>query len=224
MNVTTSQALGYCQENLAELNAIEDKIILCPPTPAITAVCHILKDTHVAVCAQSCSEHEEGAYTGQVSAKSLAQAGCSYVMVGHSEERKAFSLTNEQVAEKALRVLEAGMIPLICINETAHDKETETTIAALEEQLLPIKRTLKGAPAYIIYEPLWIQDVENTPTNAELSSLFAQLKLFMQGCAFMYGGTLNEKNVTELKKLPDTCGFMVETVSVNFQDLKKIVS
>ena len=223
MNKTVQESLQFVHNNLEAISKIEHKIILAPTAPALTALHQILKDTDVALCGQSCSEFNTGPYTGQISAQTLAESGCTYVLVGHSEERTALQLTNEQVAEKTLRVFEAGMIPIVCIGESQEIYDAGTTQEYLEEQLYLIKRAIKGAPLYIAYEPLWAIGSGKTPTNKELALIFDTLKLFMQGSAFLYGGSVTPETIKELKKLTQICGFLIGNASLNFNEFHKII-
>jgi triosephosphate isomerase len=118
MNLTFQQELLFFQDHLEELKTLKNKLIVCPSFPALAPLFALLKDTDVGLAAQDCSEFESGPFTGQVSAASLVQIGCSYVVVGHPDQRAA-GTTPEQVAQKALRVLEAGMIPLIFVGESS---------------------------------------------------------------------------------------------------------
>ncbi len=223
MNFTTQQALAFCQENLEALKKLKHKLIVCPSYPALTVISQITKETDVAVCAQSCSEHEGGPYTAQVSAKSLAQSGCSYVLVGHSEERQASCLSNETVAQKVLRVFEGGMIPIICIGESEETRKAGKTKEFLEEQLAPIKAVLKGAPAYIAYEPLWAIGTGKIPTADELKTIFDELKTFMGGCAFLYGGSVNPETIEKINSVELICGYLVGSASLKFDKLNALM-
>lgn len=223
MNLTLHQTLDWCNNYLELFKEIDHKLIICPLYPSLTAVSQLIKDTDIALCAQSCSEKTKGAFTGQVDAQSLAQAGCSYVLVGHSEERTALKLSNQQVAQKALRVLEAGMIPIICIGEPETIYQAGNTQEFLEEQLFFVKRILHGAPAYIAYEPLWAIGTGKTPTNQELTTIVVNLKLFIKGCAFLYGGSVNAATITHLNQVKDFCGYLVGSASLNGDELKKII-
>lgn len=223
MNFTIQQALEFCQNNRKELKKLKHKLILCPSYPALTVVSQLIKDTDIAIAAQGCSAHESGPYTGQVSAKSLAQAGCSYVLVGHSEERAACKLSNEEVAQKTARVFEAGMIPIVCIGEPAEIRNSGTTKAFLEGQLKPIKEVLKGAPAYIAYEPVWAIGSDQTPTAEELKTTLSGLKAFMAGCAYFYGGSVTADTIKELNQIEALCGFLIGGASLKFSDLQKIM-
>lgn len=224
MNFTTQQALAFCQDNLEELNAIKNKIVVCPSFPGLTVLSHLLKDTNIALGGQTVSEHESGSFTGQVCAKDLAASGCTYTIVGHSEERKAQCLSNETVAQKALRVLEAGMIPIVCIGEPQEINDAGTTQEYLEEQLFRLKREVKGAPLYIAYEPIWAIGTGKIPAIENLKTIFSNLKIFMPGCAFLYGGSVNAETIKPLNEIELVCGYLIGKASLDFQELKKVVS
>ena len=223
MNFTTQQALSFCQDNLENFKNLDHKLIICPSFPALTVASQLVKDTDIAVCGQSCSEHEVGSFTGQVAAKSLAQSGCSYVLVGHSEERAAFCLSNKTVAQKTMRVLEAGMIPIICIGEPQEVHHAGNTQNFLEEQLAIVKKELKGAPAYIAYEPIWAIGTGKVPTADELKTIFEALKAFMGGCAFLYGGSVNPETISKINTVKTICGYLIGSASLKFDELQKIM-
>lgn len=223
MHFTTQQALTFCQNNLETFKTLKNKLIICPSLPALTVLSQILKDTDVALGAQTVSEHTSGSFTGQVAAQDLVQSGCSYVLIGHSEERIATCVSDETITQKTLRVLEAGMIPVVCIGENKEVYDAGNTQEYLEEQLYLLKRALNGAPIYIAYEPLWAIGTGKTPTKNELIDIFSKLKLFMQGSAFLYGGSVNEKSINELNSIEQICGFLIGGASLKFENLQKIL-
>lgn len=220
MNLTFQQELLFFQDHLEELKALKNKLIVCPSFPALAPLFSLLKDTDVGLAAQDCSEFEPGPFTGQVSATSLVQVGCSYVIVGHPDQRAA-GITPEQVAQKALRVLEAGMIPLIFVGESWTDHTNNTTFEALEKQLKPIKKKIGNASAYIVYEPLWPQP----PSDLNhLSGVLFWLKQHVPRCALLYAGGIDEQTITPLQDLALVSGFVLGKASLDFHLLKKIVS
>ena len=223
MNLSLSEELSYGNNNLESLKAIDNKVIIAPSFPALAPLAKIFHETDVAIAAQTCSEFEKGSYTGQVSAKTAAQSGCSYIIVGHSEER-SLGISNEQIAKKALRTLEAGLIPIICIGESKQAYNNKATKKSLLIQLQVIKESIKTAPAYIAYEPLWAIGSGETPTTDELNILFSWLKEQMPGCAFLYGGSVDENNIKEMSSLNNVSGFLIGKASIDFQQFKKIVS
>jgi triosephosphate isomerase len=223
MNKNVQDSLSFCTQHIEQLKLLKHKLILCPQAPALTVMLQLLQDTDVALCGQSTSEHTTGAFTGQIAATTLAQAGCTYVLVGHSEERKAFELTNQQVAQKALRVLEAGMIPVVCVGEPEEIYKKETTESFLLKQLEPIQELLQEASIYVAYEPMWAIGSGKTPTFKELNNIFEFLKHQMGKCAFLYGGSVNIETIDELNKLEQICGYLVGSASLDFNKLEGLM-
>lgn len=220
MNLTFQQELLFFKDHLEELKELKNKLIVCPSFPALAPLFNLLKDTDVGLAAQDCSEFESGTFTGQVSARSLVQIGCSYVIVGHPEQR-AMGITPDQVAQKALRVLEAGMIPLIFVGESWIDHTNNTTFEALEKQLEPLKKTIGNASVYLVYEPLWPQP----PTDLNhLSGVLFWLKQQVPRCALLYAGGIDEQTITAFQDLSLVSGFVLGKASLDFHLLKKIVS
>ncbi len=220
MNLTFQQELLFFKDHIEELKTLKNKLIVCPSFPALAPLFALLKDTDVGLAAQDCSAFEPGPFTGQVSAASLVQIGCSYVLVGHPEQRAA-GITSDQVAQKALRVLEAGMIPLIFVGESWTDHTNNTTFETLEKQLEPIKKAIGNAPAYVVYEPLWPQP--STDLN-HLSGILFWLKQQLPGCALLYACGIDEHSITIVQDLPLVSGFVLGKTSLDFHLLKKIVS
>lgn len=223
MHLTTHDALAFCQAYKEELEKAPSKIILCPPVTALSLLGHELKKTDVALAAQSCSEKSEGAFTGQTAAINYAQVGCSYVLVGHHEERTSFKLKTEAIAHKALEVINAGMIPLICIQETAADKKKQSFESTFMPELDAIEQALEGKPAYIIYQALWTDKEKNDTFIEEIASRFAFLKFRMPGYAFLYEGKIPHNDFHSLTSIVSLCGFLVTEMSTDFQTFKKVV-
>lgn len=220
MNLTYQQELLFFKDHLAELATWKNKLVVCPSFVSLAPLFAQLKDTDVGLGAQTCSEFEPGSFTGQVSATSLVQLGCSYVLVGHPEERMA-GVTPEQVAQKALRVLESGMIPLIFVGESLADHTNQTTFEALEKQIKPLQEVLGKASVYLVYEPQWLCP----PSELNhISGILFWIKQQMQNCALLYAGNVNETTIIPLKDLSLLCGFVLGKASLDFHLLKKIVS
>ncbi len=223
MQLTLFEQIAYIKEHHTEMLTWKHKIIVCPSFPALTAIGHITHKTDIALAAQSCSAHDQGPYTGQVSAISLLQAGCSYVLVGHSEERAA-GVSNATIAQKTLRVMEAGMIPIVCIGETASQKSQGATREVLAHQLEEIHKAVEKAPFYIAYEPVWAIGSGKTPSYKELEEILAWLKHTNPNAGLLYGGSVTPDTIKELATLPMLHGFLVGGSSTDFQQFKKIVS
>lgn len=225
-----TQAVALVEQNhttLAQL-AQHHKIILCPSASAIHTLSTALTGTHIALAGQNCSAHQAGAFTGQMAATDLASAGATYCIVGHSECRTHNNESPALVGEKVLRVIEAGMTPIICIGETANEFKAQQTGAVLDAQLDPILTLLPTTCSIIIaYEPIWAIGTGTLPTPKILAHCFARLakKLAtLQGkTTLLYGGSVNAQNAAALKQVPFLDGFLIGGASLDFQEFKKIV-
>ena len=222
MHINTHEAIAFCHAYKEELEKITSKVILCPPATALSVVGHELKKTEIALAGQSCSEKHSGDHTTQIAAINYAQVGCSYVLVGHHEERKDFNLDTRAIANKALQVINAGMIPLICIADTETDRKKESFETYLDAELGIIEEVLEGKPAYIIYQGVWTHKTDNY--KDEVGSIFAFMKYRLPGYAFLYEGAIPEDDFHSLTSISSLCGFLVTETSTDFQMFKKIVS
>jgi triosephosphate isomerase len=222
MHINTHEAIAFCHAYKEELQQVASKVILCPPATALSVVGHELKKTEIALAGQSCSEKSSGDYTTQIAAINYAQVGCSYVLVGHHEERKDFNLDTRTIANKALQVINAGMIPLICIADTETDRKKESFETYLDAELGIIEEVLEGKPAYIIYQGAWTHKTDNY--KDEIGSIFAFMKYRLPGYAFLYEGAIPEDDFHSLTSISSLCGFLVTETSTDFQMFKKIVS
>lgn len=221
MHITTHEAIAFCNVYKQEIKDLTSKVILCPPATALSLVGHELQKTEVALAGQSCSTESSGEFTAQIAAINYAQVGCSYVLVGHSEERNSFKIDSKMVAQKALQVINAGMIPLICIPDTEKDRKKNTFEQRLDAELTIIEEVLEGKPAYIIYQALWTHEAENY--QEEVASVFAFLKYRLPGYAFLYEGAIPQNDFHTLTVISSLCGFLVTETSTDFQMFKKIV-
>ena len=226
-----AQAVAFVQQNhpgLAHL-AKHNKIILCPTAPTIHTLSNLLTDTHVALAGQNCSAHITGAFTGQVAASDLAAAGATHCIIGHSECRRDNNESATLVAEKAHRVIEASLTPIICIGETAEEFANNKTVDALDAQLKPLLPLLTAnqKPVLIAYEPVWAIGTGKIPTPEILEYCFAHLRKKFIGNTYettlLYGGSVTSKNAVILKQVPFLDGFLIGGASLDFQEFKKIV-
>jgi len=194
----------------------------------------LLRNSLLAVGAQNCSEHIQGSYTGQVDALSLAQAGCTYCIIGHSESRAYCHETSEQIARKITCLLQQNIMPIICIGETKGDYEQGRTYAVLEQQLLPIREVLiahaNSNTSYIIaYEPVWAIGTGIAPSTEYIAQVFSWVCEYCTEylpdttIRLLYGGSVNENNAADLKKISGINGFLIGGASLDVQKLQKII-
>ncbi|MDR3549958.1 MAG: triose-phosphate isomerase [Candidatus Babeliales bacterium] len=239
MNMHLGDAVDFakqCKSFIQKNENLKKQIILCPSFPAITSVALALEDTAIGVSAQNCSDHQVGAYTGEVSAQSLREAGCSYCIVGHSERRKYFHETNEIIARKVTNLLRAAINPIICIGETAQELKDDKTLSVLEEQLILIVKAINESQETpesicIAYEPVWAIGTGKVPDQEALTKVFtwlaAYIKKELTNCPtvhLLYGGSVDENSIVQLTSATNIDGFLIGSASLDFQKFKNIVS
>jgi len=237
MNQRHEHAVSFAERacTLAQEVAPDNKqLILCPSYPSLFDVTTITSESTVAVAAQDCSEHNAGAYTGQVSAAMIADTGCSYCIVGHSERRRGLGESNDVVARKAARAVENMLAPIICIGETLPEQKEGHTFAILEEQLKPILAQLAQcegdiSDTVIAYEPVWSIGTGVVPEEKMLKEIFAWLREHLQtagklaDATMLYGGSVDEQNAPGLMGMEHIGGLLIGGASVDFQSFRKIV-
>jgi triosephosphate isomerase len=180
-------------------------VVVCPPYHLISQL-----NGDFAKGAQNCHWADDGAYTGEVSAKMLAAVGASYVILGHSE-RRAMGETTEHVEIKAMAALNAGLTPIICIGE----KEGENRDKVLLEQM-------PKTNCIIAYEPVWAIGSGRTPTMAEIEQAHDFI-IKHSGRKVIYGGSVNANNAAEIAAISNVSGFLVGGASLNIDSFNKII-
>lgn len=196
-------------------------VIVCPPFTSLAIASNLLKGSNIKLGAQNMSEHDEGAYTGEVSWKMLKSVGCAYVILGHSERRQYFNETNELINLKAKKALANGLRPIICVGEKLDERENGVTEQIITTQ---VKGVLAGISsddlknAIIAYEPVWAIGTGKTATpmqaqevHKHIRKLVAQLFSWnvAEGLVIQYGGSVKPDNAAELLGQDDIDGALV---------------
>lgn len=205
------------------------EIAVCPPHVLLPAVAEVLAGSAVALGAQTVSEHAEGAYTGETSAAMLAEFGCRFVLVGHSERRNLFGETSVAVAAKAQAALAAGMTPVICVGEQLADRKADTTNAVIAAQLEPIDTAVLGR-CVIAYEPVWAIGTGETasPRQAQAVHAFIRTTIATRDPAaaaalrILYGGSVKPDNAAELFQMADVDGGLIGGAALKAPDFLQI--
>ncbi len=191
-----------------------------------------LFSSNILLVGQNCSQYNQGAYTGEISAKSLAQVGCSFCLVGHSERRQLYGEKTPVIMEKVKRILEQNMNPIICIGETLQERKQGLVDAVLIEQLTDIVSmmiALNKREFFIAYEPQWAIGSGNIPSIAELENVAMIIRkiVFSQDrylhLKILYGGSVKPENIQSIRKIEFYSGFLMGSASLDMQMLEKIV-
>ncbi len=197
---------------------------VCAPFPYLAQVAERLRGTRIAWGAQNVSEHAQGAYTGEVSAAMLADLGCRYVIVGHSERRQLYGETDALAAAKFAAVKAAGMTPILCVGETLKERDAGRTEAVVAQQLDAVLEKNSFENSVLAYEPVWaIGTGRNaTPEQAQAVHAFLRKKL-PQGTSILYGGSVKPQNAAAIFAMPDVDGGLIGGASLVAGDFLNIV-
>ena len=209
--------------------APRSECVICPANILLTEIAEQLSESDVRLGAQNLSEFDSGAYTGEVSAAMLQDAGCSYVLVGHSERRLLFGESSRSVAQKFTTAYKAGLVPILCIGETLEEREAGKTLAVLSEQLREVVDMAGLAAvtsAVIAYEPVWAIGSGRvaSPEQAQevLAFIRASIGVNAEVTRLLYGGSVTTENATALFSQPDIDGFLVGGASLKSEQFLTI--
>jgi len=206
-------------------------VAVCVPFPYIAETALALTGTSIAYGAQDCSSHEQGAYTGEVSSAMLADVGCRYAIVGHSERRAYHTESDQLVADKAKAALAHGVTPIVCVGETRAEREAGQTEAVVKRQLAAVIHTLGHCCGEMVvaYEPVWAIGTGLTATPAEAQAVHAVLRAQLHAATdrsgvmrILYGGSVKADNAAELFSQPDIDGGLIGGASLKVADFAAI--
>ena len=197
------------------------KVVICPPFTSLAVASSLLKETTIGLGAQNMSEHDEGAYTGEISGRMLLAAGCRYVIVGHSERRQYYGETDAAVSRKAAKAHELGLVPIICVGETLAEREAGSTNNVVSRQITAVLEGLTAdqvGKSIIAYEPVWAIGTGKTATPDEAQEVHALIRHLIEMTSgrdaaekvvLQYGGSVKPENAGTLLGQPDIDGALV---------------
>ncbi|MBX2867635.1 MAG: triose-phosphate isomerase [Acidiferrobacterales bacterium] len=234
MNGSVEMARSLCGDLIEGLrtagdNASRIEVLLCPPATLLGQVSRAIADSQIRCGSQDIDERESGAFTGQISASMVIDAGGTHTLVGHSERRTLFGETDEVVARKTSAALRANLTPVVCIGETREEREAEQTNAVVGRQISAIVRHC-GADVFrnaiIAYEPVWAigTGLTATPEQAQETHRFirqllaAEDSAIAEGCRILYGGSMKPDNAPDLLAQTDIDGGLIGGASLNSKD------
>ncbi|HRX35393.1 MAG TPA: triose-phosphate isomerase [Aestuariivirga sp.] len=208
------------------------EVMVCPPAIITRRVKSVLSGSKIKIGGQDCHWNPSGAHTGDISAEMLKEAGCTAVIVGHSERRTNHGETDETVSKKAAGVHRAGLVAIVCIGETLEERKSGKTLDVVSSQLKGSVPAESGAANTVIaYEPVWAIGTGLTPTTAEVAEVHAHIRKELaaimgdegDGVRILYGGSVKPSNAAELMGQPNVNGALVGGASLKAADFIGII-
>jgi triosephosphate isomerase len=233
---TTHEALAYVRELGALIKDVSGvEVIVAPPFTAIATAAEAARNTAIGIAAQNMSAEKEGAFTGEVSATMVKDAGATYVILGHSERRKLYGETDASVNRKVHVALAADLIPIVCVGETLEEREGGQMPAVLDRQVKDGLDGLTGDQVgglIIAYEPVWAIGTGRNATPEQADEAHRHIRTRLRqwfgptaadACRIQYGGSVKPDNITALVALPDVDGALVGGASLNVASFCDII-
>jgi triosephosphate isomerase len=236
MHKTVAQAVEFARALAAGFTARDGRdVAIAPPFTALHALSDVLRGTPIALCAQNVHWEEQGAFTGEVSAPMLLDAGCRFVLVGHSERRALFGESNDDVNRKAKAALRAGLSPVLCVGETLDEREADQTLSVLRRQLKEGLNNISAGDirrSIVAYEPVWAIGTGKTATPDQAEEVHDFIRQFLERIygkelaaeiRVLYGGSVNPGNAGALMGQKDIDGVLVGGASLDAGSFRKII-
>jgi triosephosphate isomerase len=236
MHKTVAEAEAFVQGLLPRVStAGEVEVALCPPFLALAAMVDSTRGSRVTVYAQNMHEAPDGAYTGEVAARMLAEHDVHGVVLGHSERRQLFGETDRALALKVPAALEAGLVPLLCVGETEEERDAGDTQRKLRHQVQEALQRVdedRLGDVVIAYEPIWAIGTGRTATAEQAQEAIAFIRALVgdrsreqsERTRVLYGGSVKPENAGELMALPDVDGALVGGASLEVESFAAIVA
>jgi len=234
---TVHDAVVFVKELRVLVKDITDvEIVVAPPFTAIHAVAEAARNTNIGVAAQDVHWEREGAFTGEVCAPMLKEAGAEYAIIGHSERRRYFHETDAIVSRKIVAALQAELTPIVCVGETLEERERGQMLAVLDRQVKDGLDQMTGsqvADLVIAYEPVWAIGTGRNATAAQAEEAHAHIRQRLRQwfgadaadrCHVIYGGSVKPDNIRELIAEADVDGALVGGASLDVQSFADIVA
>ena len=227
------QAAKALKELVAGVSSVE--VMIAPTFTALAQVSTEIASSNIALGAQNMHWEPKGAYTGEIAANMLLDAGCSYVIIGHSERRQFFGESDQTVNQKIQSAVDAGLRPVLCIGESEAERDAGQTFSVLDKQIQ------KGLESFVLrdlqtlvvaYEPVWAIGTGKTATKEQAQEAHAHIrdelakmfsKEFAQQVRILYGGSVKPSNVKELMAMPDVDGALVGGASLEPETFSQLV-
>lgn len=221
-SVAMAKALVPAVASFAADRRSNAEIIICPPSIMVPEVSKLAVGSFLAVGGQDCHVEDKGAHTGDLSAVMLKEAGCRYVIVGHSERRAHYKELNEHVKAKAIAAQAAGLIPIICVGEMLAQRESGLAVRYVTQQVR------ECAPAngefLLAYEPVWAIGSGKVPSVEDIAQMHQQVASLIPGVRVLYGGSVKASNAREIMATPGVAGVLVGGASLMVEEFCGIIA
>ncbi|MDD5833523.1 MAG: triose-phosphate isomerase [Clostridiales bacterium] len=226
MNMTPSEALELIEKLEGLVKNDEVDVCYCVPAIDIVPAVEAVKGSNVAIGAQNLYFEEKGAYTGEISAAMLTDAGVKYVIMGHSERRGYFGETDEDINKKLVKALEHKLIPIVCCGESLEQRQQGLTLSLIRDQIRTAFNGVSAADAadvVIAYEPIWAIGTGVTATSEQAEEVCADIRRYIaelydeataENIRILYGGSMNAQNAAELLSMADIDGGLIGGASL----------
>lgn len=228
MNGLKADGIALVQQLAARAarEPLDCDVLVCPPATLLHSIATVLTGSAIALGAQTCHADEKGAHTGEISAPMLKDAGCDYVILGHSERRADQGETDAMVRAKVNAARAAGLVPIVCVGETLSERDAGQTLDVVARQLQGSLPSGLGASEIVIaYEPVWAIGTGRTPTVAQIGEVHAHLRDKLGGAVrnsgevrLLYGGSVKPANAAELMGIDHVDGALVGGASLIAED------
>lgn len=235
MHKTIGEATLFISKLAPQIGKVNCKVMIAPPYTALAACCDAARGTNILIGAQNMSDSEEGAFTGEISVHMIKDAGADFVILGHSERRSHFGETDELIHQKLKRSLKEKLPPILCIGETAKDKEMGRSEEVLKKQLAGCLGKLSGEELQeiiIAYEPVWAIGTGLTATPEIAQAMHAVIRDYIEKhwdkavaetLPILYGGSVKPGNIESLLIEPDIDGALIGGASLDVEAFATMV-
>ena len=233
---TVQETIVFVKELRSAVKDVGVDIVVAPPFTGVHAAAEAARNTGIDIGAQDLYWEKEGAFTGEVSAPMIKEAGAEYVIIGHSERRRLFADTDATVNRKIFAAIAAELTPIVCVGETLEERERNETLAVLDRQIkdgLDRLTAEQVAEIVVAYEPVWAIGTGRTATAAQAQEAHAHIRQRLrqwfgadaaERCRILYGGSVKPDNIRELIAESDVDGALVGGASLDVKSFADIVT
>lgn len=236
MNTTVNQGADLVMKLRELIKGVDEvDVVIAPPFTSLYHISHLVADSPIRLAAQDIFWEKSGAYTGEISPEMIKDAGCRYVIIGHSERRQYFNETDETINKKVVAAIRHDLMPIVCVGETLEEKEAGKTISRVRSQVRGALAGLAGGAVKgisIAYEPIWAIGTGKTASPQEAEEVHNSLRELIfemfeadsaKGIRIIYGGSVKPDNIDILMAQPNIDGALVGGASLKAEDFARLV-